>query len=409
MLDLALDGGRRYWAWLAALAAVVVVGAAAYATQLADGLGVTGLSRDVSWGLYIAQFTFMVGVAASAVTVVLPYALHDFEQFGRITILGEMTAIASVITCMLFIFVDMGQPTRVLNVLLHPTPHSVMFWDMTVLAGYLFLNVLISRVSLGAERKGLHPPAWIRPVVILSIPWAVGIHTVTAFLYAGLASRPFWLTAILAPRFLASAFASGPALLILVSLVVRRVAGYDVGDFVRQKLGILVTYAMTINVFFLAMEIFTATYSGIPEHVEHLEFLFFGLPGNRSLVPLMWTCEALAAGALFILYGPSRRANEKLLAVACAAVFASVWIEKGLGMVLAGFVPTPLGKVATYAPTTPEILIALGVYAVGLLVATVLYKIATSVRRELDDASSPVTLRGAAKAPGRGAVAPAES
>ncbi len=197
MLEKALVGSRGYWRWLMVLGAVIVLGVIAYLRQFAFGLGVTGLSRDVTWGLYIAQFTFLVGVAASAVMVVLPYYLHDFKTFGKLTILGEFLAISAVTMCMLFIFVDMGQPTRVLNVMLYPTPHSLMFWDMVSLMGYLVLNTLISHVTLGAERNGIAPPRWIKPIIILSIPWAVSIHTVTAFLYSGLAARPFWMTAIL--------------------------------------------------------------------------------------------------------------------------------------------------------------------------------------------------------------------
>ncbi len=383
MLEKALVGDRGYWAWVGGLLVVIGLGVAAYLHQLGTGLGVTGLSRDVTWGLYIAQFTFLVGVAASAVTVVLPYALHDCKQFARITILGEMVAIAAVLTCMLFIFVDMGQPARILNVLLYPTPHSVMFWDMTVLTGYLVLNVIVSRVTLAAERNGDRPPRWLRPIVILSIPWAIGIHTVTAFLYAGLAARPFWMTALLAPRFLASAFASGPALLVLVCLLLRRLAGFDPGREAIGKLATLVTYAMCINVFFLSVELFTALYSGIPEHAAHFEFLFVGLDGNVMLVPWMWASEALAALALVLLLGRARWAGEASLAVACVAVFLSVWIEKGLGLVVAGFVPSPLGKVAGYAPTAPELLVSAGAYGVGLLVVTVLFKVAVGVRREV--------------------------
>src|SRR5690349_19164983 len=216
MFEKAITGSRRYWLWILSLFVVMAAGLLCYLRQLDYGLGITGLSRDVTWGLYIAQFTFLVGVAASAVMVVLPYYLHNFKAFARITILGEFLAIAAVTMCMLFIFVDMGQPTRVFNVLLYPTPHSMMFWDMVSLGGYWVLNATIALVTLRAERDGTAPPRWIKPVIILSIPWAVSIHTVTAFLYGGLPGRPLWLTAILAPRFLASAFAAGPALLILL-------------------------------------------------------------------------------------------------------------------------------------------------------------------------------------------------
>ena len=211
MCEKAVVGSRRYWAWIGALCAVMLLGSLCYLRQLQVGLAITGLSRDVTWGLYIAQFTFLVGVAASAVMVVLPYYLHDWKAFGKITILGEFLAIAAVTMCMLFIFVDMGQPMRVLNVLLYPTPNSMMFWDMLSLGGYLLLNAVITLVTLSAERKGVAPPGWIRPVIIVSIPWAISIHTITAFLYSGLPGRSFWLTALLAPRFLASAFASSLA------------------------------------------------------------------------------------------------------------------------------------------------------------------------------------------------------
>ncbi len=383
MLEKALIGGKNYWRWMTLLLGLMALGFLCYMRQFSVGLGITGLSRDVTWGLYIAQFTFLVGVAASAVMVVLPYYLHDWKAFGKITILGEFLAIAAVTMCMLFIFVDMGQPTRVVNILLYPTPHSLMFWDMISLSGYLVLNVLISHVTLDAERKGVKPPGWIKPIIILSIPWAVSIHTVTAFLYSGLAARPFWLTAILAPRFLASAFSSGPALLILMCLILRRITKFDPGSEPIQKLALIATYAMSINVFFVLMELFTALYSGIPEDIEHFEFLFLGLNGKTTLVPWMWAAEALAVTALILLINPRTRRREKTLAVACVAVFLSIWIEKGLGMVVTGFVPSPLGKVTTYTPTAPELLISLGIYATGLLLITLFYKIALSLRGQV--------------------------
>ncbi|MDD5563186.1 MAG: polysulfide reductase NrfD [Thermoanaerobaculaceae bacterium] len=383
MLEKALVGSRGYWRWLLVLGAVMVLGGIAYLRQFAFGLGVTGLSRDVTWGLYIAQFTFLVGVAASAVMVVLPYYLHDFKTFGKLTILGEFLAISAVTMCMLFIFVDMGQPTRVLNVMLYPTPHSLMFWDMVSLMGYLVLNTVISHVTLAAERNAVAPPRWIKPIIILSIPWAVSIHTVTAFLYSGLAARPFWMTAILAPRFLASAFSAGPALLILFCLVLRRITRFDAGREPIQRLAIIVTYAMLINVFFVLMELFTALYSNIPEDAEHFKFLYVGLAGNSTLVPWMWTSAALSVAALVLLVNPKTRHNETTLAAACVAVFVGLWIEKGLGLIIAGFEPSVLGKVTVYTPTLPEVLISLGIYAFGLALITLFFKIALSVRGQV--------------------------
>jgi molybdopterin-containing oxidoreductase family membrane subunit len=366
------------------LLAVIGVGFYFYLKQFDYGLGITGMSRDVSWGLYIGQFTFLVGVAASAVMLVIPFYLHDFKKFGKIVILGEFLAVSAVIMCLLFIFTDMGQPTRVLNVILHPTPNSIMFWDMLVLNGYLVLNILIGWITLSADRKVVKPPSWIKPLIYLSIPWAFSIHTVTAFLYAGLPGRHFWLSAIMAARFLASAFAGGPALLIILALLVRRLSKFDPGREPIQALGKIVTYAMVANVFFLCLEFFTAFYSAVPEHMRSFVYLYSGIAKYAKLVPLMWASAILAVLSLVLLVIPASRRNEALLAIACVSVFISLWIDKGFGLVIGGFIPNPFDRITEYWPTLPEILISLGIWAVGFLVLTALYKIAITVREETE-------------------------
>lgn len=383
MLEKALSGGKRYWTWIFFLLALAGVGTLAYLYQFTYGLGITGLNRDVTWGFYIAQFTYLVGVAASAVMLVIPYYLHHYKKFGRIVILGEFLAISAVIMCILFIFVDLGQPTRVMNVMLYPTPNSIMFWDMIVLLGYLTLNLVIGWTTLGAERKEVPPPAWVKPLIYLSIPWAASIHTVTAFLYAGLPGRHLWLTAIMAARFLSSAFAAGPALLILLALIVRKVSKFDPGTEAIQSLAKIVTYAMVINVFFFLLEVFTAFYSNIPGHMAPLKYLFVGLEGHTRLVPWMWAAAVLAFVGIGLLLFPGMRKNEGILAIALVAVFISTWIDKGMGLVVGGFIPNPFERVVEYAPTAPELLITLGVYAIGFLVLTVLYKVAVSVKEEI--------------------------
>ncbi len=383
MLEKALTGSKRYYGWIAALLAVIGVGFACYLWQLSFGLGITGMSRDVSWGFYIAQFTFLVGVAASAVMVVLPYYLHNYKAFGRITILGEFLAVASVTMCILFIFVDLGQPMRVFNVLLHPTPNSVLFWDMIVLNVYLLLNIVIAWKVLEAERNNVAPPGWLKPFIYISIPWAVSIHTVTAYLYCGLPGRGFWLTAILAPRFLSSAFAAGPALLILLCMIVRKFTRFDPGKEQIQSIAKIVAYAICVNVFFFLCEVFVVFYSRIPEHMDHLTYLFVGLHGHGVLVPWMWASMILMVVSIILLVNPVTRKNETVLIVACIAVFVGTWIDKGLGMISGGFVPNPLHHVNEYVPTVPEVLIALGIWAIGFLVLTVLYKIGVTIKEEI--------------------------
>ena len=382
MLEKALRGSGVYGIWVAFLLVLMTVGFFAYLHQLDVGLGVTGMSRDVSWGLYIAQFTFLVGVAASAVMLVLPYYLHDHKAFGKITVLGEFLAVAAVIMCITFIFVDLGRPDRVMNVLLHPSPTSVLFWDMIVLNGYLLINLVTGWTVLSSDRKGVPPPPWVKPLIYLSIPWAVSIHTVTAFIYAGLPGRDFWLTAIMAPRFLASAFASGPALLILFCLLLRRFGGFDAGVKAIQTLAKIVTYALATSVFFVLVELFTGFYSQIPGHMHPLTYLFAGLEGQTLVARAMSLAAVLALVSLALLIIPGTRRREPLLALACVGTFVALWIEKGLGLVVTGFVPTPLERVPAYTPTAPEIAITVGIWALGLLLITGLYRIFVSVRKE---------------------------
>ena len=384
MLEKALKGSRGYWIWISFLLTVITLGFFFYLRQLDYGLGITGMSRDVSWGLYIAQFTFLVGIAASAVMLVLPYYLHDYKAFGKITILGEFLAVSAVIMCVLFVFVDLGQPSRVLNILLYPAPTSILFWDMLVLSGYLLINILTGWIVLSCDRKEIPPPSWVKPLIYLSIPWAISIHTVTAFIYAGLPGRSFWLTAIMAPRFLASAFASGPALLIILCLILKRYTSFDVGVKAIQTLAKIVAYALAASIFFVLMELFTAFYSQIPEHARHFSYLFAGLEGHTKLVAWMWTSAVLAFAALGILTIPRLRRNEGWLAIACVFVFVSLWIEKGLGLVVTGFIPSPLETITEYVPTGAEIAITLGIWAIGLFILTILYRIFVVVRRDID-------------------------
>jgi molybdopterin-containing oxidoreductase family membrane subunit len=383
MLEKALVGTKRYYGLLAILAGIFALGFLFYLKQLQFGLGITGMGRDVSWGLYIAQFTYLVGVAASAVMVVLPYYLHNYKAFGRVTILGEFLAVAAVSMCVTFVLVDMGRPDRVLNVFKYPTPNSVMFWDIIVLNGYLLLNILIGWNVLECERHDVPPPKWLKPFIYISIPWAVSIHTVTAFLYAGLPGRGYWLTAIMAPRFLSSAFAAGPALLTLLCLIVRKYTKFDPGKEQIQTLGKIVTYATLINVFFFFCEIFTVFYSQIPDHMLHFQYLFAGIGDKARLVPFMWFSIVGMITAALLLVNPGFRQNETTLAALCGLVIVTTWLDKGLGLMTGGFVPNPLEKVTEYWPTMPEAIITLGVWAMGFLILTLLYKVAVSIKEEI--------------------------
>ncbi len=389
MFEKALKGNNYYWMWLAFLGFFVAVGAVCYLRQYFYGLGLTGMSRDVSWGLYISQFTFLVGVAAGGVMLVLPYYIHNFKAFGKITILGEFLAIASLLMCMMFIMADLGQPLRALNVLFHATPHSMLFWDMCVLCGYLFLNAICGWVILTSERKQVHPPKWIYFFVYVSIPFAFSIHTVTAMLYCGLPGRHFWLSAIVAPRFLASAFAAGPALIVVMAMILKRVANFDAGKEAIQKMVTIIIYAAIANMFFVGLEFFVAYYSTIPGHMHTLQYLFFGLEHHGhvydNLVPFMWAFVVLFVVGMFLICNPkTRKGSDFWLAMGCLSIFVSFWLDKGIGFVLGGFVPTPVDEIVEYYPTMNEIFITIGVWAAGFFILSILYKIAIGVEHEIE-------------------------
>ncbi|MDR0477106.1 MAG: polysulfide reductase NrfD [Desulfobulbaceae bacterium] len=390
MIEKALKGTPIYWGWLALLLALMVLGAACYIRQFLFGMALTGMGRDLSWGLYISQFTFLVGVAAGGLMLVLPFYIHDYKVFGRLTILGEFLAISAIVMCLMFVMADIGQPIRALNMILHPTPNSMLFWDMVVLVGYLTLNIICGWVILTAEKKEVKPPKWGYFFVSVSIPFAVSIHTVTAMLYCGLPSRHFWLSAITAPRFLASAFAAGPSLILIFCAIMKKFAHFDAGKEAVNKLITIIMYAAIINAFFVCMEFFVGYYSNVPGHMHSLEYLFFGLEHDghvyNNLVPIMWTSVIMcfAGLAVFAYMKLAKAQTDTLVVLGCALTFLSLFLDKGLGFVLGGLVVNPLNQITEYYPTLNEIFVSTGIWATGFFLVTVLYKIAVAVEHEVE-------------------------
>jgi Ni/Fe-hydrogenase subunit HybB-like protein len=376
---LSFVGDWRYHLWMFALTAVALLGLNAYCQQIVHGLVTTGMTDQVSWGLYIANFTFLVGVAAAAVMLVIPAYIYHNKALHDLVIFGELLAVAAIIMCMLFVTVDMGRPDRLHHMMLRFNwPASMLTWDVVVLNGYLILNLHICGYLIySAYRRRPPSPLFYIPFVFIAIAWAVSIHTVTAFLYSGLGSRPLWNQAILAPRFIASAFASGPAIIILTLQIIDRFTSYKVPRealfFLRQ----VVLVALTISMFLLISELFTEFYTD-SAHVASTQYLFFGLHGHTGLVPWIWTAMVFNTIALVILYQPFSR-SLRLLNVACILLVLGLWIEKGMGLIIPAFIPTPLGEIVEYTPTLNEVLVTLGIFAFGLLAYTIFVRITIPV------------------------------
>ena len=559
---IAFVGDWRYYAWMGLLTVIVLLGLNAYCKQFVNGLITTGMSDEVSWGVYIANFTFLVGVAAAAVMMVIPVYIYNNEELHDLVIFGELLAVAAIVMCLLFVTVDLGRPDRFWHLIpglgQMNFPRSMLSWDVIVLNGYLVLNVWICGYLLYSRYQGRKPSKWFYiPFVFTAIVWAVSIHTVTAFLYVGLGGRPFWNSAIVGPRFLASAFAAGPALIILALQVIRRVtastseeeaailraattvrpasraATFDdldllschlpelaaltapergkciegatvfevaagevllkqgetdlnaffvldgrvvvkreengrfritrsvvpggqfgevsalnatprmatavaevptrllclpaeslrammqnhkveavirahmserlmMSDHALLTLRGIVQVSMIINVFLLACEVFKEFYSGT-SHGISAKYLFVGLEGHHALVPWIWTAIGLNLISMVLLALPVSR-SLKYLNVACVLGIVGIWIEKGMGLVIPGFIPTPLGAVVDYLPSLNETLVCLGIWAFGLLLYTIFLRMSVPIlqgRMTKSNEGQPDVLTGsiAARAP----------
>ncbi|MGK2934404.1 MAG: sulfate reduction electron transfer complex DsrMKJOP subunit DsrP [Gemmatimonadaceae bacterium] len=390
-LHSATTGGRRYHLWMGTLTLIMLVGAYAYSVQLRYGLGVTGMNDHVSWGLYISNFTFLVGLAAAAMMLVLPaYILRDVD-FSRAVLIAEAVAVAALIMCLAFVVVDIGNPLGGWHLIpgigYLNWPRSLLAWDVLVLNGYLALNLAIPFYILYSRYTGRQPDKKkYLPWMYVAVMWAVSIHLVTAFLLAGLPARPFWNTALLGPRFLASAFTAGPAFVILLLGFIRRETKYEIAEGAFSKLALITTVAAQINLVMLGSELFYKFYSPT-HHGINARYLFFGLGEHNALVPWIWIAIALnTAATVALMIHPIRR-NHRWLMIACAVLFVGIWVEKGIGLVVPGFVPSPLGEIVEYTPSLVELGVTAGIWALGMFVLTVLVRVALPI--ELGEVRSP--------------------
>lgn len=382
-IDISTHGTRKYHLWMAFLTAVMLAGMYCYVIQLKEGLDVTGMTDRVSWGLYISNFTFLVGVAAAAVMLVMPtYVLHDVD-FKQAVLIGEGLAVAALLMCLAFVVADMGGPSVLWHMIpglgVFNFPSSMLTWDVLVLNGYLFINISIPFYILFRHYQGKEALSRVYvPGAFLSVFWAVGIHLVTAFLYQGLQARPFWNNALLGPRFLASAFAAGPALIILVLSVIRKHTDFPLPDKTIKKIALVVTVAAQVNLIMLGSELFKEFYAPT-HHSESAYYLYFGLHGKDALMPWIWTAIPLNIIATVALTFHKLRNNLTVLYICCFLLFVAIWIEKGFGLIVPGFIPGPYGKIVEYLPTGIEIGVTLGIWAMGAFVFTILARTAIGI------------------------------
>jgi molybdopterin-containing oxidoreductase family membrane subunit len=386
------SGDRRYHLWMGSLTAIMLVGGYAYLVQANEGLIVTGMNNHVSWGLYISNMAFLVGVAAAAVILVMPaYVLHDVD-FSRAVLIAEGVAVSALVMCLGFVMANSpGYPwkwwrlTPVIGLL--NWPDSMLAWDVIMLNGYLVLNLAIPFYILYSHFVGREPSKKkYVPLIYISVVWAVSIHLVTAFLFAGLPARPFWNSALLGPRFLASAFTAGPAFMILLLGFIGSQSRYAIPQVAIQKLATATTVAAQVNLVMLLSELVYEFYMPT-HHGISARYLFFGLGEHHALVPWIRAGIFLNIAATLTLMIHPLRHNQRVLMAACATLFVGIWVEKGIGLVIPGFVPSPLGEIVEYTPTWVELCVTAGIWALGLFVLTILVRVALPI--ELGEVRSP--------------------
>ncbi|HEY5674828.1 MAG TPA: NrfD/PsrC family molybdoenzyme membrane anchor subunit [Malonomonas sp.] len=378
-LLLVSKGSKAYYIWVGTLLTIAAFGIMGYIYQLDQGLVVTAMKDQVSWGFYISNFTFLVGVAAAAVLLIIPAYVYHWKPIKEIAVLGELLAISAICMCLMFVTADLGRPERFWHLIpkvgLLNFPQSLLSWDVVVLNIYLFLNLTIAGYILYETYYKRTPNKnFLTPLLLLSIPAAISIHTVTAFLYNGLGARPFWNASILAPRFLASAFCSGPAFMILIFLLIRNYTKFKIKDEAIHKIAELIAYAMFVNLLLFGAEVFKEYYTD-SVHLAPLKYLLQGLHGHSALVPWIWTALIFNVTAFFIFLIPESRKNPLTLVLGCIMIFAGVYIEKGMGLVIPGFIPDVLHEIYEYTPTGIEIIISMGIWSLGLLIFTMLLRV----------------------------------
>ena len=382
LIKFIINGNKFYILWVTLLLTLTLIGLHAYSRQLIYGLCTTGMGDEVSWGFYIANFAFLVGMAAAAVMIVIPvYIFHD-KELKKIVIFAELFAISAVIMCLSFVLIDLGRIDRIWHLIpgigIFHWPQSMLTWDVIVLNGYLFINIFLCSYFLIKIYKNSEPKTWIYLLVVfISIVWAPSIHTVTAFLFQGLGARPFWHSPLIAPRFLSSAFSAGPAFILIVLILLKKFNAIKISPHVIRRIRQIVTICLLINIFFFFSEVFAELYMPT-SHSINLAFLL-GVKGKSILTPWIRLSVVMSMVSAIMFLIPKLMEKEIFIIIACILTDIGIWLEKGLGFVIPGFIPTPIGDFVEYKPTLNEVLITIGVWAGGLLIYTILVKLALPI------------------------------
>jgi molybdopterin-containing oxidoreductase family membrane subunit len=376
-----VDGFRvprpRAWpAWLAVLAVGLLIGFASFIYQWSQGLGVTGLSNTITWGLYIVAFMFLVGISAGGLIVVAGAELAGSTRFEHINRLAVVCSVAAVATAAGTILPDLGRPQRAWKMIVQPHVTSPLVWDMGVLSVYLAIGL----IDLWILTRRPLPRRALRIMAIVSLPVAILVHSVTAWIFGLLVARPFWNTPLLAPLFITSALVSGTALVVATGWVVERTTSFRVGSGVFDGLRRLLVWFVAADMFLLFTEVMTTLVSGDPAHRDQLDILLTG-----RLAPVFWAeiLIGVAVPVVLLLSRASRRTS--VLAGAAVLLLLGVLAKRINILFAAEFEPLvglapgipggrsgqPFRPDEVYLPTWVEAGVLIGMTAFFLTIVTI--------------------------------------
>ena len=364
------------------LGALVVAGVAAWIYQLANGLGVTGMSNGVSWGLYIACFMFFVGLSAGGLIVASSASVFHIAEYKKVALPAIICSTVCICCAGMFVLIDMGGIQRVWRILTGPNPTSPLLWDVCVITCYLIINVFY---LVFMTRGNQHA---VSIVSRFALPCAILVHSVTAWIFGLEAAKEGWYTAIMAPIFVASAMDSGLALLLVVLGVLKKAGIYDTSRELMAMLAGLLCTCVAVDAFFIFCEVLTMAYPGAAG-AETLALLTTG-----PTAPFFWF--EIICGLVIpfcILVFAKNRQSAVLINVACVLIVVGVFCKRVWLLFTAFIVPKVMGApgiisgsseaahatgtasfavLSSYAPTPIEILVVAGVISLVILAFMVL-------------------------------------
>jgi molybdopterin-containing oxidoreductase family membrane subunit len=360
--------GSRYWLWVSLLGVFLLMGGVAWSQLLTQGGAVVAMRDGYPWGLWFTNYMYFVGLSAGGLVVYASVHLFGAEQYRPLSRLAVLQAGVLVMMALLGIVTDMERPWRAVWMLL--TPNAMSPFIYTGSAANIYMIICFVDLWVLMSRKGGEKLAMT--MTLIALPFAIYLHTTTAFVLALNKSRELWHTAVMVPIFLTSATASGIALLFIFAYVMQAATRIRFKPSMFRSLATLLATVIILDLFLLLVEMITVFWptSAMPGHtIRMMEFI----TGSYAwaFLPVVF----LGVTAFALLAGRKRRGLKWVQLTAAIMYVIAIFLKRYVLMAM-GFVRDPLGQLTgLYFPSPVEIFLALGIVAFGLLFVTFAVKV----------------------------------